>query len=50
MGTIYVSETALVTLTGTCECPWTTLEWKVKAYTVVFMEKTLFNTKNTFFF
>ena len=34
MVTIYVSETALVTLTGTCECPWTTLVWKIEPKTV----------------
>ena len=34
MGTISISETPLVTLTGTYEWPWTTSQWKIEADTV----------------
>ena len=35
MGTISISETPLVTLTGTYEWLWTTSQWKIEADTVV---------------
>ena len=34
MGTISISETPLVTLTGTYEWLWTTSQWKIEADTV----------------
>ena len=34
MGTISISETPLVTLTGTCEWLWTTSQWKIEPDTV----------------
>ena len=42
MGTISISETPLVTLTGTYEWLWTTSQWKIEADTVLYVNNYMY--------